>query len=380
VKKILLSMISLISTFSLAFIAAPVAVSAEASDKVYDGSNDAEVTNAVGNGSIIIQLVSSDSGGGGTAIATLKQNTAPLPATEYLTVNFQGNIFRTEISGNGAVLSQLVAYGPSETNKIVIPEGTITLDKDGQIVKFIQVTATTMPPLTEDRVGVSPAYSFEPSGITFSQQITITLGYGMDQVSMKISSITLAYYSPNEGWIDLQSEGTRTASGEATGSVNHFTPFAVIGRKSVAAFQLSNLVIKPSQNKIWGVIPFVKITGENTGLTADVTNVGGMAGTYQGILKLNGENVAQHSITLNPGQTSQLSFDLKGLGPGHYVVEVGNLRGELTTSRVFNFFEIIGFIILLASAVWGIVLWIKRYRANPQLKIQSSGLPGNHII
>jgi hypothetical protein len=345
--------------------AAPVNTGAYTVEAAFTSANP-NYSNATGSGSINIQpSLPGGSGGGGPAVSSSTSTPVTLPQSNYLTVNFLGNIFRKEISKDGALLEKLVAYSPDGSNHMVIPQSSITLDKDGQIVKFIQVTGTNMPPLTESQVGVSPAYSFEPTGVTFSQPITITLGYGLNQVTQKITSISLAYYTLSKGWVDLDSEGTIASAGEASGSVNHFTPFAVIARKAPANFQLSNLSVLPSKTKVWGTIPFVVITGENATTTADVINNGGMSGTYQCFLKLNGQTVSQQDVTLGPSQSHHLSFSLSGLNPGHYTLEVGNLSNEFTVSRVFNFAEIIGFILLLAAVIWAIVLWIKRRLANP---------------
>lgn len=347
-------------------------------------SYDSDYSDATGNGSITVTAFYSGGGGGGgggggtpvipapTAVPAQPPEAVPTPAPtptpsppptpDYLTVDFLGNIVKGEISSNGALLDQLVATGPNGSNQMVISRGTIALDKDGQIVKLLQITQTAMPPLSKDQVAVSQAYSFGPAGMTFSQPIKIFLGYIPDQVPQKIVSINLAYYNADKGWVDLQEGATLATSGQASGSVNHFTTFAVIARRAPATFQVSNLMIIPSKEKIWGAVPFIVIIGQKVELTAEVNNGGGMAGTYQGILKLSGQEAGQQALDLNPDQSGKLYFTLEGLSPGHHTVEIGGQSGEFTTTTLYNVFEMTGCFLLLGSIISGLVLFLKRRR------------------
>ena len=317
------------------------------------------------NGTLTIRSTSEGSNSGGVNYAPVnipEEITRKQLVPECLKVNFLGNTFSVEISEEGALLEQLVAFSPDGVNQMVIPQGTIALDSNGRIVPIIDVKETGMPPLSEDQVGISQAYSFQPSGVNFSQPITITLGYGVNEISQGISSVGLAYYSDSDGWIILPTGGALAALGQSTGIVDHFTVFAVIAERAPASFYLSNLEVSSYTEKIWETVSFVITNGQRAHLNVDVVNDGGMPGIYQGTLKINGRDAEDRYVMLNPGQEGKLFFNLHGLEPGHYTVEIGGLQGELTVQRLYNYYGISGFSLLLVSAVSALVIFVRRRR------------------
>ena len=287
---------------------------------------------------------------------------AVVMTADYLQVEFLGKTFEAEMSRDGELLQDLTAISPDGTNQMVIYQGTRVLDKNLQAVKLIRVTESSMPPLAKDEAGVSRAYSFEPSGTHFTRPIDITLGYGIDQVPRKIVSIGVAYYSEERGWVKLETGGTLATAGQAAGAADHFSTFAVIARRSPAVFQLDNLSVTPTVERTWSAVPFLVCIGQKARITVEAANEGGMAGNCQAILNLNGQEAGRQGFDLNPDQCRELTFNLEGLAPGDYSVELGGLREDLTVKRLYNVYEISGFALLLAAIISALVMGLRQRR------------------
>jgi len=155
-------------------------------------------------------------------------------------------------------------------------------------------------------------------------------------------------------------------------AINHFTIFAVLVEVAPpsppppAHFVPSGLSIVPSVERIWEPVTFVTRTGESATITANVANDGGQGGTYVVELKLNGEAVDTKIVTLDAGQSQQVSFTLSEMDYGQYEVEVAGLSGEFTTSRTITWWLIIVIIAAMGLIIWGAVWARRRRRARQQ--------------
>jgi hypothetical protein len=111
--------------------------------------------------------------------------------------------------------------------------------------------------------------------------------------------------------------------------------------------------------EIWKSITFVTKTGKTVTITANIANDGGQSGTYNVVLKLNGQTVDTKTVTIGAGQSKQVSFTQSGLDYGQYDVEVAGLTGEFTTSRTITWWLIILLIVAIGLIIWGVV-WRRR--------------------
>ena len=107
-----------------------------------------------------------------------------------------------------------------------------------------------------------------------------------------------------------------------------------------ASFGVSNLMISPSKDETWAGITFTREINDDVLVTVEVTNMGGQSGTYHGVLKLNGEEFSSEDITLEPGQSGQLTFNVSDLPSGDYTVEVEDLSGEFSRDSWINWWLI----------------------------------------
>jgi hypothetical protein len=86
-----------------------------------------------------------------------------------------------------------------------------------------------------------------------------------------------------------------------------------------ARFTVSNLNIKPER------VP----EGQKARVSILVSNEGGCAGDHKLELKIGNEVEAYQEVSLAPGASQVVSFEIDKRRPGFYVVEVGNLSGRL---------------------------------------------------
>ena len=86
-----------------------------------------------------------------------------------------------------------------------------------------------------------------------------------------------------------------------------------------AQFELSALVISPAE----------VISGEEVTVTAEVSNSGGVAGTYTATLKLDGVEVETKEVTVAAEGTEMVVFTVTEDTPGTYQIELGELSGTL---------------------------------------------------
>jgi len=90
-----------------------------------------------------------------------------------------------------------------------------------------------------------------------------------------------------------------------------------------ASFELSNLIIDPTSVKV----------GESISISVDCRNTGGISGSYDVTLEIDGEIEDTSSVTLDAGESTSVSFDVSATQEGTYSVEIGGLTGSYTVER-----------------------------------------------
>jgi uncharacterized repeat protein (TIGR01451 family) len=285
---------------------------------------------------------------------------------EYFTVDFLGEITRVPIGDSGELLETLQAPSPDGRHLLEIQQGTIVVDSEGNVVTLIEIREAEKPGLPANTTLLGDAYDFQPSGIMFSIPASATLGYDLDDLPENVVSVALACYTDELGWTEFASQGGVVAElGRETAEIDHFTIFAVLARtatgsapsidQAVADFLLNNLAISLSRSEVWEFLTFVVTTGEDATITVEVMNIGGKGGNYTAFLKLDGVIVATQKVSLEPGQTETITFNIGPNEPGTYQVEVGGLHGEFESSVWINWGLVLGLpagLILLALLLW----------------------------
>jgi hypothetical protein len=226
-------------------------------------------------------------------------------------------------------------------------------------------------PATPENMEAIVVFNITPANAAFNKDIFLTLG--VPELSPNVLNVTMAYYDDINGvWELMESEaGGPSGVAELTLSapINHFSIYGVLAEFEEAApqqpahFVASGLNIEPTVERL---SVFVTKTGESVTITASVANDGGQGDTYTAELKLNGETVDTRTVTLNAGQSKQVSFTVSELDSGQYQVDLAGLSGEFTVSRAITWWLILVIIVAVGLIIWGVVWGMRRRRKAQQ--------------
>jgi PKD repeat protein len=296
------------------------------------------------------------------------------PTTQYLTVGWEGNNTTKPLYSNNYLAVDLLGPSLDLSDSLFLEQGTHAPVVDERTYYLIVVRELEeIPPVPENHEAIV-VLNVTPTDAEFNKDLFLTLGLNQTQLPQNVLNLTMAYYDDVNGlWERLDYEaGGPNGVAELTLSapINHFSIYGVLAELGPtptppAHFIPSGLSIVPSVEKIWKSITFVTKTGERVTISANVANDGGQEGTYNVVLKLNGQTVDTKTVTIGAGQSKQVSFTRSGLDYGQYDVEVAGLTGEFTTSRTITWWLIILIIVATGLIIWGVV-WGRRRRHKAQ--------------
>ncbi len=265
------------------------------------------------NGGYGIALVG---GGGGHPARHLEVDLSGAE-TKYV-INHQGELQETveRISENGMLT-------------LTIPEGTIALDKEREPLKRLEIIIEESPPPPPPPKGaniIGLVYNFDPSGATFTPSMTITLYHAGSMIPEGVAEeeLILAYYNEELGeWVNLTSY-VDTQANSVTTEISHLTSFAILGYPRPAAFIARDLSITPDEVN----------TGEEVTISFIITNTGGITGSYEIPLKINGAMEATQAVTLGGGTSKEITFTTVKDTAGTYTVTANGLSGTFTVKAI----------------------------------------------
>ena len=104
--------------------------------------------------------------------------------------------------------------------------------------------------------------------------------------------------------------------------------------------QFANLVISPTEAE----------GGEQVAISADISNVGEISGTYNVTLKINGAEVETEVVTVSAGETASVLFSVTRDDSGTYSIGLDGLSGSLIVLKPAGF-EISNLVISPEEAV-----------------------------
>jgi TolB protein len=256
-----------------------------------------------------------------------------LVATHPLTVNYQGIVLYD---------CQLTTDDGRFT--LDIAKSTTLCDSQGNPLRSLSVASEpSLPALPSDRAIVM-AYNFAPDGATFIPAITLTATYDPQglQEGVAADDLYIACWDGSQ-WIPMEATVNAEAN-TVSCQISHFTIFAVIGTITPpappapsppapsppvpspptppvpAVFSVSDLTIRPAEVK-----PEQTVT-----ITVSVSNTGGTEGDYLVVLKINGVEEMEKSITVAAGKSTEVSFSVAKADASSYNVVVDELSGSFT--------------------------------------------------
>jgi hypothetical protein len=99
-------------------------------------------------------------------------------------------------------------------------------------------------------------------------------------------------------------------------------PMGCASPAPAAQFEIASIDIKPAEVTV----------GETANISAQVTNTGGVGGTYYATLSVDGEKIGTRDINLDPGSTQTVTFSLSKDKAGSYEIEIGKKSATLTVT------------------------------------------------
>jgi len=234
---------------------------------------------------------------------------------------------RGKVSSTGRFRELVTAPTKDEISRLNIPYNTTGLDKNLKpLTKITMLPVDAPPSLPEDWYIIGLTYDFGPSGASFDPAITLSWKYKLEDLPDNLTEedLILAYYDTETGeWVILDST-VDARNSKVTAKITHFTTFALIGAPKAAAFTVSSLNISPAE----------VTTGETATASVTVTNTGDIEGRYTVILRINGVQEAEKSVTIAAGGRQDISFNIVKETAGTYSVELNGLTGSLTVASV----------------------------------------------
>jgi hypothetical protein len=129
-----------------------------------------------------------------------------------------------------------------------------------------------------------------------------------------------------------------TVAPGATKTVSFWVTRNDAGTCNISVGELTKILTvipKPANLSLGGfkLTPTQMAPGANATITVDVTNTGDVAGDYEVVLKVNGENVQSKKVTVAPGATVTVDFTLREDKAGKYDISIGGSSKTLTVSE-----------------------------------------------
>jgi len=213
---------------------------------------------------------------------------------------------------------------------LVIPSGTVGLTAEGEPLSTVSITNVSPPeaPPTGARfMGIH--FDCEPSGATFDPPALLTFEYNPNWLPSGATpdNLTIAYYDEDAGrWVELGAEDIEIdpTTNTITARVRHFTVFSILVRTNPAAFEVSGLKISPTSADV----------AEKVTISATVANTGDLAGSYEVVLKINGQPVSFKKVSVAGGASEEVTFITVQGQAGSYSGSIDGLSGTYTIKAV----------------------------------------------
>jgi len=196
---------------------------------------------------------------------------------------------------------------------LTIDAGTIGLTNEGDPLSEITMEETEVspaPPAEHCNI-IGLVCNLGPNGATFNPPTTITFRYNPSEIPENVNDMNLliTFWDADAGeWIQLEGCIVDRATHTISAPLSHFTTFAVLACTRQSNFIITDLRIFPKEVDINGSVI----------IKALVTNTGDCAGSYEAILKVDGEKVTSEDMILAGGDSKEVTFVIAEDSAGRY--------------------------------------------------------------
>jgi hypothetical protein len=194
---------------------------------------------------------------------------------------------------------------------------------------FTVLAPTRSASFTATDLSITPTEIYLGESVSISVLITNTGDLtGSYEVSLKIVDMVAQTKEVTLDGGDSETISfnvTPAITGEHTVSINGLLGTVVVkAPEAPAAFTISALIISPAEVNI----------GESVTISAIVTNVGDLTGTYKVTLKIDGAVVEEKEVTLARGASQKIDFHTAKDTLGTYAVDVNGLSGSFAVGEI----------------------------------------------
>ena len=223
-------------------------------------------------------------------------------------------------------------YAPTSFGMLLVRVRVETLDGSKWFITELLSVELTKPqqlPRVVVKAGI------DKTRLQPGEQAVVTVEYANQGSAVGLANITLAvdgevkkkwFIAPKPGETGTLTHSLSfTKEGNYTVRVGNETFLVVVSaaKPKPAKFEVSELAVNPSSPK----------PGERVEISVRVTNTGGEAGSYEVVLKVDGQPVDTKSVRLEPGASTKVTFSYTPRGGGTYEINVNGLRGTLTVTE-----------------------------------------------
>ena len=290
------------------------------------------------------------------------------PSYQWLLVDVLGNVTKVRVDSSGKLLESANASDVQGQMTLQLDRGTKVLCVDNKVPQKLEIKVAESQSIPQEAQVLGDVYELNAylkgetalSPFVISPAKKLVLRYYPDGLPQYTSSVYIACYDAEQGWTQL-GLADLTMSGELTTEVSQPLVFAIMVEIRVSPssrFRLTNLVIEPKE-----ACPNDEIT-----ISVTVTNIGDTPGDCTLQLRIDGQDRGTKEISLNPGESTVVSFTITESLEGMHVVEIADLEGNFSIVVVYRPWW------LSSVAVGGLVIYLERRRRWQQKVNWGTGL------
>jgi hypothetical protein len=235
------------------------------------------------------------------------------------------------IDSTGKLLESVTVADADKRLTIEFDKGTKIVSATKKALQKVEVKQAQSLASPSHAVIVGPVYEFNayvgqysstPCPVTVFPPAKICLAYSPSELPENTSSLSVAYYDGEQGWVELETVHSCIGeAGTATAELSLFMPFALLARlKPSVKLEVVNLSIDPSCAE----------SDRRIAIGVKVKNAGNAAGNYNVVLRVNGYIEQAKMVRVAPGATQPVNFIVYRSQPGTYTVAIDEQQGSFT--------------------------------------------------
>jgi hypothetical protein len=230
------------------------------------------------------------------------------------------------MTSDGRFTDDVTAKSDDRIVEIFVPENTVVKNRLGSLISSISIKPMIEPPdLPDNHKGVGLIYRIGPDRATFDPPILLTMEYEASKIpdGLAEKNLVLAIrdtFRLQESQWEVLDSAVDPDNATVSANMSHFSAVVILAPNRPASFTMSNLTITPEEPGI----------GESLLLSLVVTNSGDLTGSHQLSLEIDGQVMETREVSLDGGDSEQVSFSITTDTAGVHAVAIGGLQGSFT--------------------------------------------------